>query len=287
MATPLYVEGVNGHDPLPPVGHVVLQGVPSPMRQSDVAETWVVDAYGNVEARVVLVAKKYAAVGEDVAVRVVASVHEVSIPVVPPETLADGHVVLQGVPSPVKQSVVAESAVVEAYGNCEAMSVEVAKKVAAVGVEVHATSPLASTARMRLARLVSHTLLVAVKSEVEALVKFCVAVHQLAFPRLSPQSLIAPVPVYDDPLSVVSLVRAPRVPPSAMPEMVENVNCALPMVVEAMTRPVASVARSDMVAGEVRYVAPVLVNIVVDACVKKVVDASTIVFFNHSGVVVD
>ena len=56
MATPLYVSGVKGHDPLPPVGHVVLQGVPSPMRQSDVAETWVVEAYGKVEASVVEVA---------------------------------------------------------------------------------------------------------------------------------------------------------------------------------------------------------------------------------------
>ena len=197
-----------------------------------------------------------------------------------------GHVVRHGVASPERHSETAETCVVEAKGNCEAMSVEVAKKVAAVGVLVPATSPLASTARMRLARLVSHTLLVAVKSEVEALVKFCVAVHQFELARLRPQSLIAPVPVYDDPLRVVSLVRAPRVPPSAMPEMVENANCALPMVEEAMMRPVASVARSDIVEGEVRYVAPVLVNIVVLACVKKVVEAKTMVSFNHSGVVV-
>ena len=53
-----------------------------------------------------------------------------------------------------------------------------------------------------------------------------------------------------------------------------------------MTRPVASVARSDIVEGEERYVAPVLVNIVVLACVKKVVEAKTMVSLSHSGVVV-
>ena len=103
-----------------------------------------------------------------------------------------GHVVRHGVASPERHSETAETCVVEAKGNCEAMSVEVAKKVAAVGVLVPATSPLASTARMRLARLVSHTLLVAVKSEVEALVKFCVAVHQFEFPMLRPTVRAAP-----------------------------------------------------------------------------------------------
>ena len=197
-----------------------------------------------------------------------------------------GHVVRHGVASPERHSETAETCVVEAKGNCEATSVLVAKKFAAVGVEVPATSPLASTARMRFAMLVSHTEEVAVKSEVEALVKFCVAVHQFELARLRPQSLIAPAPVYDEPLRVASFVSAPRVAPREMPLIVEWASWLLPMVEEAMTRPVASVARSDIVEGEVRYVAPVLVNIVVLACVKKVVEAKTMVSFNHSGVVV-
>ena len=178
-----------------------------------------------------------------------------------------GHVVRHGVASPERHSETAETCVVEAKGNCEATSVLVAKKFAAVGVEVPATSPLASTARMRFAMLVSHTEEVAVKSEVEALVKFCVAVHQFELARLRPQSLIAPAPVYDEPLRVASFVSAPRVAPREMPLIVEWASWLLPMVEEAMTRPVASVARSDIVEGEVRYVAPVLVNIVVEAWV--------------------
>ena len=68
----------------------------------------VVEAYGKTDA-MVEVATYRAAVGVPVAVRVVASIHEVSIPAVPP--LVDGHVVLQSVDI---QSEVAERAVLEA-----------------------------------------------------------------------------------------------------------------------------------------------------------------------------
>ena len=81
-------------------------------------------------------------------------------------------------------------------------------------------------------------------------------------------------------------VNAPSVPPREMPLIVEWASWLLPMVEEAMMRPVASVARSDIVEGEVSQVSPVFVNIVVDACVKKVVEAKTIVSLSHSGVVV-
>ena len=73
------------------------------------------------------VAKKKAAVGLDVAASVVESVHEVSIPIVPPDTAAVGHEVRQA--SPVKQRVVAESAVDEAYGIRDAAVCEEATKV--------------------------------------------------------------------------------------------------------------------------------------------------------------
>ena len=56
---------------------------------------------------------------------------------------------------------------------------------------------------------------------VEALPNVCNAVHVFAFPRLSPQSLIAPLPSYEEPFSAASLVRAARVEPSAIPEIVE------------------------------------------------------------------
>src|SRR5438093_1603890 len=72
------------------------------------------------------VAKKYANVGPEVAVSVVEFVHAVSMPVVPPETEAEGHVVRQGVPSPLRQSEVAEIWVDEANGSCEAVTVELA-----------------------------------------------------------------------------------------------------------------------------------------------------------------
>ena len=115
----------------------------------------------------------------------------------------------------------------------------------------------------------------------------CSAVQMFVLPSARP-TVRAVAPVYEpENVSEASVaVSAPSVPPKEMLEMVEAASCALPMVEEAMTRPVASVARSDIVEGEVRYVAPVLVNIVVLACVKKVVEAKTMVSLSHSGVVV-
>ena len=84
---------------------------------------------------------------------------------------------------------------------------------------VETRSPFWSVDNKALVKEVNHTLLVAVNCDVDAFVKFCVAVHQLLLPRLRPQSLIAPLPSYDEPLSVASLVRAPSVPPRVMPEM--------------------------------------------------------------------
>ena len=58
------------------------------------------------------------------------------------------------------------------------------------------------------------------------------------------------------------------------------------MEVVAITFPRLSSARSDEAVGLVSQVSPVFVNIVVLACVKKVVEAKTMVSLSHSGVVV-
>ena len=60
----------------------------------------------------------------------------------------------------------------------------------------------------------------------------------------------------------------------------------MPIDVVATTLPVASVERTALVT-LVRYVFPVLVSCVVEACVKYVVEAMTMVFLSHRGVVVD
>jgi len=60
----------------------------------------------------------------------------------------------------------------------------------------------------------------------------------------------------------------------------------VPIDEDAITFPRLSTASSDEAVGEVSQVSPVFVNIVVLACVKKVVEAKTMVSFNHSGVVV-
>jgi hypothetical protein len=51
-----------------------------------------------------------------------------------------------------------------------------------------------------------------------------------ALARFSPQSDTAPAPVYEEPLRVASLERAPRVFPREIPEMVELVRPALSRV---------------------------------------------------------
>ncbi|MEK7516475.1 MAG: hypothetical protein AAB562_02660 [Patescibacteria group bacterium] len=56
-------------------------------------------------------------------------------------------------------------------------------------------------------------------------------------------------------------------------------------VVEPTTLPLASVVRREEVM-DVKYVLPVFVNIVVEACVKKVEEAMTETFFSHRPVVV-
>lgn len=61
-----------------------------PRYEEPETESAVVEAYGSVEAMVVEVAKKYAAVGLLVAVSVVELVHALSMPAVPPETEAPG-----------------------------------------------------------------------------------------------------------------------------------------------------------------------------------------------------
>ena len=61
----------------------------------------------------------------------------------------------------------------------------------------------------------------------------------------------------------------------------------LPIVELAMTLPFTSVARRDIAAGPVNHVEPETVNPVVEALVKYVVDAMTMVSLSHKGVVVD
>ena len=52
--------------------------------------------------------------------------------------------------------------------------------------------------------------------------------------KFNPQSEIADVPVYEEPLRVESLVRANSVPPKATPEIVEFVSPALSSVPETV-----------------------------------------------------
>ena len=58
MAMPLYDDGVKGHDVAPAAGHEVRHGVASPVRQSEVAESCVDDAYTNCDASVLEVATR-------------------------------------------------------------------------------------------------------------------------------------------------------------------------------------------------------------------------------------
>src|SRR4051812_20217133 len=71
---------------------------------------------------------------------------------------------------------------------------------------------------------------VAVKSEVEAFVKFWVAVHQLELPRLRPQLETAALPLYEVPESELLVERLLRFAPRAMPLMVEFCSWLLPIV---------------------------------------------------------
>ena len=95
------------------------------------------------------------------------------------------------------------------------------------------------------------------------------------------------LPANESPLPIVAEVIGEVPPPVKMPPSV-----VLPVppkltasVVEPTTLPLASVVRREEVM-DVKYVLPVFVNIVVEACVKKVEEAMTETFFSHRPVVV-
>ncbi len=96
-------------------------------------------------------------------------------------------------------------------------------------------------------------------------------VHEFAFARLRLKVWV-PEPLYAEPESPVPAERFARVPPRETPLMVEFWSWLLPMVEVATTWPAALTERS-VFEREVRYVAPELVNCVVEAlvnCVKAV-----------------
>jgi hypothetical protein len=102
----------------------------------------------------------------------------------------------------------------------------------------------------------------------DALLNCCRAVQVLAFPKLIPQSEMAPLPSYDEPLSVESLVNAASVLPSEIPEMVELVRPALSRVPEIVGVKVRAPAEGMMV---IPSVCPLTVAVEVEKVIAAAV----------------